>query len=422
MKQVPASEPSTRVRLWHKPDFVKLWSAYVVSLAGAQVSGLAVPLTAVIALEATPSQMGVQSMCWTGGMVLAALVAGPWVDRLPRRRLMIAADIGRALLVTSVAVASVAGILTIEQLWIITFGVSALSVVFDVGSSSFLPSVLQRQDLVGGNSALEASRSVVSIAGPGAAGPLVQLLTAPIALLVDGVSYISSALFLGSLRVQEEKHEPSARKPMWREVGNGLRMVVRNPVLRALAGSSATVVFFLQFFITLQILYLTRSLDMTPAMIGVVAMIGGGSGFIAALLAASSARRFDSLRIMIGGLVLSALGGMMVPIATGSQPVILATLMFGAVLNGIGGPLYNINVTSIRQAVTPNAFLGRVNATMRFLVMAATPASALAAGFLAESMGVRPVLAMASGGQLLACLWLVRVPFDAVTVQADKGT
>jgi MFS family permease len=261
-------------------------------------------LTAITILQATASQMGVQSMFWTGGSFLAALFAGPIVDRLPRRRILIGADIGRGLIITSVPFAAIVGVLSMEQMYVAALLFSVVTVVYDIASTSFLPELIERKRLVQGNSALQASRSVVTVAGPGIAGVVVQALTAPIAILIDAISYVLSACLVGLIRVPEPSH-PSGKqqRAFWKEIGDGFGLVLRNPALRPLAATSATFVFFLQFFSVLRILYLTRTLGIGPATIGIISVVGSAGGFLGALLAARSARRLGLGPVLVGGVV-----------------------------------------------------------------------------------------------------------------------
>jgi MFS family permease len=380
----------------------------LISLGGSQVTSLALPLTAITILHATASQMGVQSMFWTSGSFLAALFAGPIVDRLPRRRILIGADIGRGLIIASVPFAAIVGVLSMEQIYIVVLLFSVLTIVYDIANTSFLPELIQRKHLVEGNSALQASRSIMAVAGPGIAGVVVQAITAPIAILIDAISYVLSALLVGLIRVPEPS-TPSGKeqRAFWKEIGDGFGLVLRNPVLRPLAATSATFVFFLQFFSVLRILYLTRALGIGPAAIGIISAVGSAGAFLGALLAARSARHLGLRPVMVGGVVLSGIGSLMTPLAAGVPIGVLLILMLGALLDGIGGTVYNINALSLRQAITHDEVQGRVNAAMRFFAIGTTPISALLSGMLGETIGVRTVLVIAGVGEILACLWLL---------------
>jgi len=397
--------------LWQHPNFVKLWAAQLISLSGSQVSALAVPLTATLTLSATSTQMGIQNMLWTGGAFLAALFAGPWIDRISRRSILIGADLGRGVLAVSIPVAATIGILHIEQLYVVAFLFSVLTVFFDIAQMSFLPALIQKEHLVDGNSKLQASRSVVSIAGPNLAGVLVQLLTAPIAMIIDAVSFFCSAFLLRFIQVPEPAAKTNqGQQRLWKEMREGFQIVLRDPVLRSLAASSATVVFFLQVFFTLRVLYLVRDLDIAPVAIGVLSGIGSLAGFLGAVVAGKSARRFGRGPVIVGGMLLSGMGNLLLPLANGSAATILLFLGCGALLDGLGGPIYNINALSLRQTVTPDHMHGRVNATMRFLAISATPISAILSGVASDIVGVRLILMIAGIGQIFACLWIIYSP------------
>ena len=395
-------------RLWRDSNFVKLWAAQTISLSGSQVSALAVPLTATITLHATATQLGIQNMLWTGGALLAALLAGPYVDRLPRRAVLIGADLGRGVFGLLVPLAALAGVLRMEVLYVVAFCFSVLSVLFDIAQASFLPTIIERERLVDGNSTLQASRSIVSVAGPSVAGAIVQVLTAPIAMVIDALSFFCSAGLQSLIRVAEPHTNHSTQRPrLWREIAAGFRLVLRDPVLRPIAASSATFVCFLQVFFALRILYLTREVGITPFTLGIIAAVGSSGSLLGVVFAGKAARRLGSGRVMIIGLLLSGLGNLLTPLAAGAFPLLVGLLMLGALLDGVGGPLYNITALSLRQTVTAPAIQGRVNATMRFLVIGATPLSALLSGLLAERIGICEVLTGAGIGMLAAFLWLL---------------
>ena len=231
--------------LWRHPDFVKLWTGQTISLIGSQVTFLALPLTAVLVLNATPAQMGFLTAAGAIPSLLVGLFAGVWVDRHRRRPILIAADLGRAALLLLIPVAALLGVLRIEYLYIVAFLVGTLGLFFEVAHHSFLPSLVGREQLVEGNSKLEISDSVAEIVGPGLAGGLVQLVTAPIAIAVDAISFLISALFLGLIRTPEPAPKPpDEQQNIFGEVVEGLALVSGNALLRAIAGGMSTVHLF----------------------------------------------------------------------------------------------------------------------------------------------------------------------------------
>lgn len=397
--------------MWQHRDFVKLWTAQMVSLGGSHISRLAMPLTAVVLLQASASEMGIIAALGACGSLLGALGAGPYVDRLPRRAVMVVVDLARALFCASIPLAAFSDHLCIEQLYIVSFLFGLFSVVFDVAYMAFLPTLVSHANLTQANSKLEASRSVVSLVGPGLAGMLVQAITAPVAVLLDGCSFLCSALFLRGITTAEAVPAvQQQRLGWWSEIRAGFRLVLDNRILCSIAGSSATFVFFLQIFSTLRMLYLTVNLGIEPMTLGIVSMIASLSALLGSCLAERSAQYFGVGAVVMGGLCLSGLGNLMVPLAGGSQMLILTLLLLGALLDGIGCPIYNINALSLRQKIIPNELQGRVNAIMRFLVIGLSPLSPLLAGLLGDMIGVRAVLVCAGIGQVLACLWFQFAP------------
>ena len=260
--------------LWRHADFVKLWTGQTISLFGSQITFLALPLTAVLVLEASPAQMGFLTAAGAIPSLLVGLFVGVWVDRYRRRPILIAADLGRAALLFAIPVAAILGMLRIEHLYVVAFLVGTLELFFDVAHRSFLPSLVKREQLVEGNSKLEMSRSIAMILGPGVAGGLVQLVTAPIAIAVDAISFLISALFLGWIRAPEPAPKPSdQRENIWRELGEGLRLVSGNRLLRAIAGCMGIVGLFNSVLEAVFVLYVTRELGIEPGLLGLVCSV-----------------------------------------------------------------------------------------------------------------------------------------------------
>src|SRR6266571_4222971 len=263
--------------LWRHPDFVRLWAGQTISQFGTQISQLAIPLTAALVLNASPFEMGLLGAFEFAPFLLLSLFAGVWVDRTARRPVLIVADVGRALLLGSIPAAAFLGILHIEQLYVVGLLTGVLTVFFDVAYQSYLPVLVSREHLVEGNSKLEVSNSVAQIAGPGVAGALVQLITAPLAVLVDALSFIASVISLLLIHAPEpapERHAGSSSS-MWSELREGLGVVLDNPLLRSIAGCTGTSNLFGNALQALFVLYLTRDLGLPPAVIGLIYAVAG---------------------------------------------------------------------------------------------------------------------------------------------------
>lgn len=412
--------PAMRSRetgLWRHPEFLKLWAGQTISLFGSEVTRFALPLTAALTLQASPTQMGVLQALEFAPFLLFGLLAGAWVDRLHRRPVLIGADLGRAAVLASIPIAALLGVLRMEQLYVAGFLAGVLTVFFDVAYQAFLPTLVRRDHLVEGNSKLEVSRSVAQIAGPGLAGPLVQLVGAPLAILVDAASFLFSVAFLGMLRTPEPAPANAGRRNIWVEIGDGLRVVVGHPWLRSLAGCTATSNLFAHMLFAVYVLHLTRDLGLQPATLGLIFAFGGPASLLGALVAGRAARRFGLGRTIVAATVVPPAGALLIPLA-GSVPALTVPLLIAAqALFALGTPVYNINQVSLRQAITPPSLQGRMNASMRFIVWGTIPIGSLLGGLLGEAIGLRTAIAVAALGMLLAFPWVYLSPVRTLSEQ-----
>jgi len=405
--------------LWRHSEFVKLWAGHTISRFGSEISQLAIPLTAALVLNASPAQMGLLGAFEFAPFLLLSLFAGVWVDRWPRRPILIVADVGRAVLLGSIPVAAIAGVLRIEQLYLVGFLTGVLTVFFDVADQSYLPVLVKREHLVEGNSKLEMSRSVAQITGPGVAGALVQLVTAPIAVAVDAASFVASVIFLLLICTKEPPPAPHAEGPgsMWGELREGLAVVLGNPLLRSIAGCTGTGNLFANAMFAVYVLYVTRQLEVPPALLGLILAAAGPGALLGALVAGRVAARFGLGTTIIMSSLIGSAANVLVPFAAGPTVVVAGVLMLSQLIGGITNPIYNINQVSLRQAITPDRVQGRMNASVRFLVWGTIPLGALLGGALGETFGLWPTLLAMFVGSLLAPLWIVFSPVRALRVQ-----
>lgn len=410
--------------LWREADFLKLWAAQTTSQFGTRISLLAIPLAAVVTLDATPFEMGLLTAVSQAPFLLVGLFAGVWVDRLRRRPVLIAADLGRFVLLLLIPILTIIDRLQIEQLYGIVFLVGVLTVFFDVADHSFLPTLVGRSHLTEANGKLTMSRSIAQFAGPSIAGLLIRILTAPIAIVVDACSYLVSALFLG--RIQTSEPAPNPRPPdqnIRSEIKEGLWAVVGHPLLRPIASCTATSNLFSSIAMAVYVLYATRTLDIGAGLLGIIFAVGSIGALLAAFIARAIMERLGLGRTIIFGSLMSFVGALLTPLAQGQLLVAASFLVVGRMLMGFGSTIYNIHQVSLRQTVTPDHLLGRMNASMRFIIWGTMPIGGLIGGVLGELIGLRPTLAVSALGSLLGAAWIILSPvrgLEEFPVEVDE--
>jgi MFS family permease len=398
------SDPSGRSSLWRHRDFMKLWTGQTISLLGSQITLLALPLAAILLFKASAFQVGLLGTVEFLPFVLFGLPVGVWVDRLRRRPILILADAARFAIIGSVPLAYALGALHMTQLYVVAFLSGVFTVFFDVAYGSYLPSLVERGHLVEGNSKLEISRSGAQLAGPGLAGLLVQAFSAPVALLADSLSYVASVFSLLLIRLPEPPSEPPAggRAGMRGEIGEGLRYVLRNRVLRPILACTATLNFFGMMTQAVLLLYAVRELHLSPGVIGAILTVGNVGFLVGAFLAARIAGRLGVGPTLIGAALFIGGSAALVPLATRSTAVPL--LVAFTLLASFGGVIYNINGRSVAQTIAPERLLGRTIATNRFIVWGTIPAGSLLGGILGSQVGLRTTLWIAAAGGFVAFL------------------
>jgi MFS family permease len=405
--------------LWQNGDFLLLWGAQSISQVGSQVTGLALPLAAILVLHATTFQVAALNVVDLLPWVLFSLPVGVWVDRLRRRPLMIIADWGRALALGSIPVAYALGGLTLAQLYIVGFATGTLTVFFDVSYQSYLPAVVEREELGDANSKLEVSRSGAQLGGPGLAGILIGAITAPYAIAVDAVSFAGSAILMTAIRRIEELPETLAasRRRMRTEIAEGLRFVVGHPIMRPMMVFVATSNFFNTLLYSIFLVFAVRDLHLHAATIGLMFSLANIGTLAGAMTATRTARRFGIGPSMISFAALSGFALLLIPLARGGYAIpfiVVAQLVFGFCAIGM-----NVNGISLVQAITPERMLGRTNASRRFVVWGVMPFGGLIGGALGSTLGLRAALWVGAIGCALAFLALLPSPIRRVRVLAD---
>ncbi len=404
--------------LWRHPDFLKLWTGQTISVFGSYISGFAIPIIAVITLDASPLTVALISAVGMAPGFLLGLVAGVWVDRLHRRAILIATDLGRAAILVTIPIAAVFDALTIPHLVIAAFTTSVLSTFFDLAYRSYLPSLVRADQLVEGNSKLQASASAAEVSGFALAGGLIQLLTAPVAILIDVVSYFASALSLSRIRAIEEHRgadideDEGGTMP---EIRAGLRFIVCEPTLRVLTLAAASFELSRAIVGAVIFVFVARELDLAPAVIGVVFGVGGVSALIGAVFAERFIARRGIGPSLIIAFTVSGLAILFLPLASGPIALVVACLVAQQLMGDGFATIHEIGRVSLIQGLTPAHLQGRVNGAVRSLEWGAALLGLLLGGVLAEVIALRPTLVLAALGCLVAPIVLLRSPIRRLT-------
>jgi predicted TIM-barrel fold metal-dependent hydrolase/MFS family permease len=412
---MPDQEPRRSSGLWRHRDFLLLWGGQSVSELGSAVTTLALPLTAVVVLNASTFQVGLLSAATTVSFLLIALPAGVVVDRIAKRRLMIGCDAARMLIIGSVPLAAALGVLTMAQLFAVAILAGVLTVFFDVAYQSYLPSLIGRAQLIDGNGKLGATQSFAQVAGPGIGSVLFGFLRAG-AMTVDALSYGVSTVSLLLIRARERAPQKAANglagRAGWpglrEEIFAGLAFVAGHPVLRKIAACTGTSNLFSSMGGALEIIFLVRVLHVRPAYTGLLFGLGGLAGIAAGILSGPLARRIGSARIIWFSILVFGSVGLVLPLAEPGWR--LALFALGVAGSFFSAVLYNIAQLTYRQSICPPALLGRMNAAIRWIVWGTLPLGGVLGGVLGTAIGIRPTLWIAVIGTYAAGLWVLFSP------------
>jgi MFS family permease len=391
------------------PEYLKLWTGQTISAFGSRITAVAMPLAAVLVLRATPVQMGVLAALTVLPHLLFGLPAGVWVDRLSRRAILVVADVGRAVVLGAVPVLAVLGALRIEHLYVVAFLTGLMTTFFDTSATSLVPALVGRENLIRANGAWVLSNAVASTVGPSIGGWLVQALTAPVAIAFDAVSFLLSAGCTLLVRVEEAPRAPG-RVRLWSGMVAGLRVLLDSPILLPITVSATLGALAGSMQSALTVLYLVRGLALPPALVGLAFAVAGGASVVGALLAPWCSERLGPGPAYVTGALLVGLGVLLLAAAAGPPAAVLVILLLALVLVGLGPPLFSLPQTTLRQSLTPDHVLGRVNAAWRFLVFGVQPLGALLGGVLGAAIGLRATLVVSGLGVLAAFLIAFRSP------------
>jgi MFS family permease len=408
----PTAGPSSRT-LWRHPDFVKLWVGDTISQFGSQISFLAIPLTAAVVLGATPFEMGLLGTIEFLPFLLISLPAGVWVDRLPRRRILITGDIVRAVALGTIPLTWIFAPNLLGMPWLYAVAIigGTATVFFDAAYQAYLPSLVERDQLIEGNTKLQISGSTAQVTGPGIAGALITLLSAPVTIALDSISFLVSAVSVALIRRTEPPPDPTPAGEaggMIAEIREGLGVITGSPYLRAIAATTAISNLSTNIAFAAIIIFATRDLQLDAARIGVIFAIGNVGGLAGALIAGRVPRYVGTGPAIVGS---AALGTAFLWLNAAATPeTAFPILVFTGLIAQIGNQVYNINQVSLRQAITPDRLQGRMNASMRFIVWGTIPIGSFTGGILASVIGVRQGIFVGSIMAATAFLWVLFSP------------
>ncbi len=413
-----------RLGLLDHADYRRLWIGETISQFGSQVSLLAIPFIATVLLNASVFEISLLGTLQFLPFMLFTLPAGAWVDRMRRRPVLISGDLVRVVALGTIPLAWAFHALTIWQLYAVSFVAGIATVFFDVAYQSYLPALVDTGDLVEGNAKLQASEASAGVLGPGLGGAAISLVGAPFAIIADALSYLASALFVARIRRPEPHPEAErlaaglSREPLRRQVVEGLRFVLRNPYLRAIAGTTSSANLFSNMIFAIIPVYLYRDLGLSPATTGVIFGIGALGTLGGALVANAVARRIGLGATIVAS---AALGGpAMLLLALAPQDAPVGWLIAAVAVGGFGVVVYNINQVSYRQAITPGAIQGRMNATMRFLVWGTIPIGSILGGLVASWIGVRDAILVGALGSCLPFLLVLLSPVRSLRTMPQQ--
>jgi MFS family permease len=400
-----------RTGLWAHNDFLKLWAGETISVFGTLVGKTALPFTAILVLDAGALEVGLLIAADILPGLLFGVFAGVWVDRSRKRPIMIAADIGSFLALITVPIAYAFDALTIEQLFVVALATGTCHIFLDVAYMTYLPALVEKEHILEANSKTAASWSVAEVGAFSAAGWLVQILSGPVTVLIDTISFLVSAAFLKSIRKPEPEPVPLAdRAGVLDEAREGVLTIWRDPILRAIGGANVLIDFSFRVFGAVFMVYVTRGLGFEPGVLGVVFAVGGVSSLIGALYASRAGRAFGMGRAMVLGLLMMGGSMLFVPAAADASILALTFLVAQQLLGDGFYTVYDVNQVTLRQTITPEHVLGRVNAGIRITGLAAMLAGALIGGVMGEYVGLRTTLVFSACGLFAAAAVLLASP------------
>lgn len=407
-----AAEPAApKGSLWRDRNFLTLWGGQTFSQFGAQITEIAIPVLAVLLLNATEFEVGVLTAANVAAFLVVGLPAGAWIDRMRKRHVMIWADAVRALTLAAVPVLWLTGTLQIWHLIVVALIMGIATVFFDVSYQSIIPSLVRPGQIAEANGKLQSTYEIANIAGPGIGGWLIGILAAPLAIVVTVFTYVASLIALLVTRDHEVRRAPEDHQPIMKEIGEGLGWVFGNRYLRRIVATTGFANLFGTISMTLLPIYLLRVLELTPAQMGVIFSLGAVGGLVGAIVTPRIVKRIGEARTLPVSVIGFSLAPLLLPVASLVPHIAFPFLVVQGFLMSFTVLLYNITQVTFRQRITPPRLLGRMNASIRFCVWGVMPIAALVAGALGTWIGVVPTLWIAAILELFAGLFVIIGPF-----------
>ena len=388
--------------LWRHPDFLRLWAAQIGSAFGSRITRTALPMLAILTIEATPTQVAILSACGFAPGIFVGLFAGGYVDRSAKRPLLVGADLIRAVLVLTIPFAAWTGALSMPQLYLVAAAVGAATSIFRIADNTFLPVIIGKDRLVEGNAKLEATDSVAEAAGPGIGGVLVQVLTAPVAIVLDGLTYLWSAALIQRIRVIETPAGAHESSSVWRDIVAGFRACLAHTLIGPMLIAESIANFFGGFLLALYMIVVLDTLSLSPAIVGLIIGVGGIGAFLGALIAQPLERLFGATRTVVLALGIGQAAYLCIVGSLYAQSVAIPLLVVQQLIGDAFLSAYLIHAVSLRQRHMPEAVLGRANATFHAMSGLMLPLGALVAGPMASKFGMTTTLWTNSIGGLFA--------------------
>ncbi|MET0780104.1 MAG: MFS transporter [Microbacterium sp.] len=400
--------------LWRDRNFLTMWSGQAFSQFGSQIQELAIPVLAVLILNASELQVGVLNAAGVAAFLVVGLPAGAWIDRMRKRHVMIWADAVRAVALAMLPLLWWLGVLQMWHLYAVATVVGVATVFFDVSYQSIVPSLVRPSQIAEANGKFQSTYEIANIAGPGIGGWLIGVLTAPIAILTTVGTYLISFVALLFTRDNEQGRAPEDRAPILHEIWEGLRFVFTERLLRRIVATTGTSNFFNTISMTMLPIFLLRELGLSPASMGVILSLGAVGGLVGAIATPHIVRWIGEARAIPISSIGFSLVGLFLPLAAVVPAFAFPLLVVQGFVASFTILLYNITQVTFRQRITPPRLLGRMNASVRFVVWGVMPIAALLSGVLGTWLGVVPTMWIAAIGEILSALFVIIGPFWAM--------